>query len=149
MTLTFNFGSHFRIIDGTLREKDKVKFFGFVLDKQIMNEIYNASDIFVMPSTTETQSMTMIEGMLAELPIIAADSWGLPEYVSEKNGFLFKPGDVWSLVERIAYLAARPELVRSLGRGGRLFAESFSTPKIADEWERVYEGAVSAYNRKG
>lgn len=118
--------------------ENRVTFFGFIREQEAMNEVYNASDIFVMPSTTETQSMTMIQGMLVELPIIAADSWGLPEYVSEKNGFLFKPGDVWSLAERMSYLATRPELIKKLGKSGRQFAEQFGTPRIADEWERIY-----------
>lgn len=128
--------------------EDRVIFFGFIKDSEEMSRIYNASDIFVMPSTTETQSMTMIQGMLVELPIIAADAWGLPEYVSEKNGFLFKPDNVWELAQKIVHLKEHSALRKSLGKAGRELAVQFSPQNIADLWEQIYEEALSAYNRK-
>ena len=123
-----------------------VKFLGFI-NKPSLAEAYNASKAFVIASTAETQSMVMMQAMAAELPIIAAESRALPEYVNHKNGFLVEPGNAAAFAEKIIYLLRHPAERKKLGEGGRELAETCSVPAIAETWEKIYENLVKSYNK--
>ncbi|MCL5037506.1 MAG: glycosyltransferase [Chloroflexi bacterium] len=79
-------------------------------------QAYQIADIFVIPSTIETQSIVTMEAMASGLPVIAANSGALPELVEDGvNGFLFSPGDPTSLAEKIVRLLESPDLARRMG----------------------------------
>ncbi len=127
--------------------KDSVKFLGF-LNKPSLAEAYNASKAFAIASTAETQSMVTMQAMATGLPIIAANARALPEYVSEKNGFLVEPGSVQKFAEKMIYLLKHPSIGKKLGENGRKSTLLFSVPEISRAWEKIYEKAVRDYNRR-
>ncbi len=126
---------------------ERVKFTGFV-PEAILPEIYNASDVFVMPSSAETQSIATMQAMLCGLPVIAAKAWGLKEYVSPKTGILVPPENVEILAKKLAYLYRRPAERKKLGGEGRKFAGQFSVSKIADRWEKIYSQVMENHDRR-
>jgi 1,2-diacylglycerol 3-alpha-glucosyltransferase len=127
--------------------KDSVKFLGY-LNKPSLAEAYNASKMFVIASTAETQSMVTMQAMATGLPVIAANSRALPEYVTEKNGFLIEPGNVQEFAKKIIYLLKTPSTRKILGENGRKIAQKFSVAEITTAWERIYEKAITDYNGK-
>ena len=123
-----------------------VKFLGFLKDEELPLA-YNAADTFVVMSSAETQCMSMMNGMLSELPVLAANCWGLKDYVSEgKNGFLIEPGNLEALAAKIKYLHDHPATAKKMGKAGRKFGEQFSVGKIAEKWEWIYEKTIRSYN---
>lgn len=122
-----------------------VVFMGF-LDKPKLAEAYNASKIFVIMSTTDTQSMVLMQAMACGLPAIAAKAGGPAEYIKKNNGFLVEPGNYEALAEKILYLLKNPETRKKLGEGARVSANKFSAPEIAKEWEEIYEKVIKDYN---
>ncbi|HZZ99220.1 MAG TPA: glycosyltransferase [Candidatus Paceibacterota bacterium] len=99
---------------------------------------YHASDIFVIASESETQSMTMMNAMACGLPVVAARAAALPEYVTPKVGFTVEPRDVGEFAQKIDQLFKNEELRKQLGQAARLEAERFSVENIATEWENIY-----------
>ena len=70
--------------------KGKFKFTGFIpYDK--MNEIYNVSDIVVLPSVWEDPApLTVIEALCCGKPLITTNSGGIPEYANEQCAIILE-----------------------------------------------------------
>ncbi len=131
----------------TLGVTDSVKFLGFV-DHPALNEAYNASEIFGITSTDDTQSLVMMQAMAAGLPVIGVNARGLPEYINAKNGYVVEPNDERAVAEKAIYLFKHPATAKKLGAGARAYAEEFSDEHIADRWEELYERVITDYNKE-
>ncbi len=129
----------------SLKIADRVRFLGYLPDSGRVAEVYNASDVFAIPSTAETQSLAAMQAMACGLPVVGVRSWGLREYITEANGLLVEPGDAQALVEALAYLLRSPEARLRLGSGGRECVQRFSPLAIAAEWEAVYRQVMDAH----
>ncbi len=114
-----------------------VLFPGFLAHAELA-EAYAASDVFLMPSTSETQSLSTMQAMLCGLPILAADAMGLKDYVPPQAGYRLKPGDVQGYREKVLHLYHRPGERARLGEGARIWAEKFDTARVAGLWEDIY-----------
>ena len=118
-----------------------VRFLG-TLSKSHLAKLFQASDVFVTMSTSETQCMALLQAMACGLPVIAADARALPEYVGSDRGFLVEPADIATLGQRLTALLTDPGLRWRLGEAGASYATQFSTDRIADRWETLYELAI-------
>lgn len=100
-------------------------------------DAFASSDIFVMPSETETLGLVVLEAMASGLPVVGARAGGVPEMIDEGvNGFLFdSEAQAASLVERLAGNPGEREVV---GRAARAFALSRS-------WEAATCSLVEHY----
>lgn len=127
--------------------KSSVKFLGF-LDQKTLNEAYCASEIFVITSTADTQSMVMMQAMASGLPIVAVNSRALPEYVNSKNGILIDPDNAKILAEKIIFLFKNAGERKKLGAGARKFSLLFNSENIAKSWEEIYGNAIKGYNQR-
>lgn len=116
----------------------EVKFFGTV-HKEKFTEIYQAADIFAIASTAETQCISMMQGMAVGIPVVGVDWLGLGDYISDQNGIKIKVGDFEAMSKKILFLFKNSKKRNELGQGGLSTVKKFSIPKIADEWEKVYE----------
>lgn len=82
-----------------------IKFLDYVYDDKKI-DVFNDSDIFVLPSYSEGLPITMLEAMACGLPIIATSVGGVPEVIADKeNGFLIETGNHEALAEKIIILA--------------------------------------------
>lgn len=129
-----------------LRLENEVKFFG-TLSKSDLAKLYQASEIFSIASTSETQSLTLMQAMACGLPAVAVDSRALPEYVNNKNGFIVKAGDEKAMAEKIILLLENRELREKLSRGASEYVKQFSAESIAKKWEKLYSEIIKD-NRK-
>lgn len=125
-----------------LNMTDRVKFLGFV-DKEIYPLIYQASDLFAIMSTAESQSISLILGMATGLPVIGANSRALPEFINKDNGVVVEVGDYKTLAKEIVKILSDSELAKRLGAGGVTTANKFSVENIALEWEKIYSQAIA------
>ena len=70
--------------------KDQVVFTGCVPNDKI-TAYYNACELFLFASTTETQGIVLLEAMAAGLPVIAVGGSGVKDVVLQgRNGYLTK-----------------------------------------------------------
>jgi glycosyltransferase involved in cell wall biosynthesis len=75
----------------TLGLEERVVFIGFV-EPEYLPALYNSTDVFIMPSPEELQSIATLEAMACGKPILAANGRALPELVEPGvNGDLFQP----------------------------------------------------------
>lgn len=128
-----------------LKISSSVKFLGFV-EKPVLAEAYNAAGIFAITSTSDTQSMVMMQAMAAGLPIVGVKARAIPEYINKNNGLIVEPDVPGLLAEKIIFLFKNPEKRKKLGEGARKFAVNFGSESIAKVWEKIYETAIRDYN---
>jgi 1,2-diacylglycerol 3-alpha-glucosyltransferase len=124
---------------------DSVKFLGFV-DKPTLCEIYNACEVFGIASTSDTQSLVMMQAMAAGIPVVGVNARALPEYINANNGLVVEPSDEHAFAEKVIYLLKNPKVAEKLGEGGRTYAEQFGEAAIAEKWEAIYEKTIKDYN---
>jgi len=133
-------GSHEPILRSLavgLRIDQRVRFFGTLAQDELAR-LLRISDTFAIMSTSETQSMVLLQAMASGVPVVAAETRALPEFVGPANGVLVDPHDAARLAHALAELLAAPERRRQLGAGGRRSAERHGTERIADTWETLY-----------
>lgn len=121
---------------------ERIKFFGYMKDKEEFAKQYAAADLFLMLGTAETQSIVMMQAMASGLPIIGVRAWGLPNYIYKENGILIEPNDLNALKEKILYLYENKKIREELGEGGRVFVQGFTPEKIAKAWEDIYAAVL-------
>ena len=115
-----------------------VSFLGFVQDEDLLH-LRRTADIFAIPSQAELQSLATMEAMACGLPVIAANSWALPELVHhEKNGFLFQPGNSDELAKYIDILVNDAALRKRMGEESLHIIAGHDRRKILEEWEELY-----------
>jgi len=100
----------------------------------------------VVPSLgPEPFGLTSIEALAHATPVVASAIGGLTETVREGvDGFHVQPGDVEAMVDRIARLAAAPEMARRMGIAGRgRAADAFSPGRYYRRTMAAYGAALS------
>ncbi len=115
---------HLLIIGGGLEELhsrfSKVK--GVVLTgpKDDVIKYYQAMDVYVLPSLTETTSLSTLEAMSCEVPVISTPVGELKSYVkNNRNGFLFSKGDSFELSKHMQTMLEDDKLRNRLGKNAR------------------------------
>ena len=74
------------------------------------------TDIYCQPSRHEALSFTVMEAMSVELPVVAANTCGLPELIhNDENGFLFEIDNYLDLADKLELLINDEELRKRMG----------------------------------
>jgi glycosyltransferase involved in cell wall biosynthesis len=134
-------GSHepiLRALAAELGIVDHVKMFG-TLEQQALAQLLRISDTFAIMSTSETQSMVLLQAMASGVPVIAAGSRALPEFVDPGHGVLVDPYDKVALADAMEALLVSPDRRRRLGAAGRQAAERCGVETVTDAWESLYQ----------
>ncbi len=118
-----------------------VKFTGF-LSRATLPHAYKTADVFAMMSTSDSQSIALMQAYSSAIPAVCARARGLPDYTPKEAGFLVEPGDYKALAEKIKLLLQDDVLRTKMGAAAMEFAKKFSPGKIADEWEQIYREAT-------
>ena len=137
-------GSHetaLRNLAAELRIAHHVRFLG-TLNQAELARLLRVSDTFAIMSTSETQSMVLLQAMASGVPVVAAASRALPEFVGPANGVLVEPYDHVALAQALGDLLAAPERRWKLGDAGRQSAGKYCTETITDEWEALYRSVL-------
>jgi len=118
--------------------EDRVSFLGYVRDADLL-ALRRSSDLFVIPSEADLQSLATMEAMACGLPIVAANAYALPELVHhEKNGFLFRGGDSDEMAHYIDVLIADADLRARMGAESLKIIAKHDRTQVLDQWEEVY-----------
>ncbi len=116
---------------------ERVRFLG-TLDKATLADVFQAADIFAIASTSETQSMVLIQAMSAGLPVVGANWRALPEYIDAQSGFLAQPGCHEDFARRLTQLLGSPALRKHMGEHAVRKTTHFSITTVTNHWEEIY-----------
>lgn len=109
-----------------------------------IEQLMQASDVFVLPSLKEAFGLVIVEAMQNGLPVIATRAGGVPEIIpSEEYGLLVKPGSKHALARALHKLLSHPDLLHKLHVNGLKHWQDFSADKMARHTEAVYYLALN------
>lgn len=90
-------------------------------NSQDLVQLYQACDLFVLPTLADCFSLVGLEAMASGLPIVISSLGGIPEIVDEGDtGYLIEPGDYETFARRVNQLIEDKPLRERMGRNGRV-----------------------------
>ena len=122
---------------------DRVTFEGFV-DNDDLPSLYRQSDVFTLPSQTESFGLVFAEAMGCGLPVLATTVGGIPELVRhETDGLLVEPADPAAIHRSLRRLIDNPdERLAMAASARRRIVENYSWSVVARRYLAVYERAI-------
>ncbi|MFH0805945.1 MAG: glycosyltransferase family 4 protein [Patescibacteria group bacterium] len=103
-------------------------------------EMYQAADLYVLPSFREGLPLTLFEAMAAGLPIVASPVNGIPyEMKDPENGFLVEYGDIKNLKERIIKLLDNKKLAAKISVNNINKAKKYKWDDIEKRYYKEYK----------
>lgn len=131
---------------GEIEKKYNIIELGYI-EESIINQCYNASDIFLMPSLGESFGMMAIEAMASSLPVVVFDNTALPTVTSAPDvGILVKNKDSKDLHDKIKKLIDEEDYRINRGVLGReLVNKKYKIEKYYSDLNKIYE---QAHNRQ-
>jgi len=126
-------------IEQLCRDLEISKCVHFLGKLDAVEEVLSVSDVFLMPSETESFGLAALEAMACEVPVISSNAGGLPELnVQGRTGFLSNVGDINDMVEKTLIVLDDTKLptfrANALDR-----AKEFELSKILPLYEDFYE----------
>lgn len=116
-------------------------FFAGFLHKEELAAAFASSDIFVMPSRTETLGLVVLEAMCSGLPVVAARAGGIPEMIQDGiSGHLVDSED--EATSRIGELLRSKEKRETMGARARTHASERSWTNATHQLIEYYQRAL-------
>ena len=122
---------------------DKVIFFG---NSNEIDQILSYSDLFLLPSETESFGLAALEAMAWSVPVISSNSGGLPEVNFDGvSGYLSNVGDVDSMAENALRILSSDENLAAFRERALNVAQQFDIKNILPLYEELYHQAINKY----
>jgi L-malate glycosyltransferase len=113
-----------------------VKFIG---KQEAVEDLLSISDLFVLPSQTESFGLAALEAMACEVPVISSNSGGIPEInIQGKTGFLSPVGDYEDMAKNAIYILENEERMLEFKKNAFEKAQEFHIDKILPMYENFY-----------
>lgn len=133
-------GEYFEQITAQIKRHkltDHFVFTGFVAE---IHEITSLLDYVILSSEGEALSRGVYESQFLGIPVIATDSGGNPEVVTDKKtGLLFKPNDPGHLAQKMIYALTHRDEMKSIAASARVnVIELFDEKNTIRREENLY-----------
>jgi len=117
--------------------RDRVVFLGEYTPVQ---ELLSCSDLFLLPSGSESFGLAALEAMACGSPVVASRVGGLPEVIMDgETGYLCEAGDIDEMAAASIKILSDDKHRKELSDAGRAFAvKHFSSECIVPQYEEYY-----------
>lgn len=120
--------------------EDKVVFFG---KSHEIDKILCFSDLFLLPSETESFGLAALEAMASGVPVISSNTGGIPEVNKHGvSGFLSDVGDIEDMVKNALYILKNEKVLSQFKLNAKQEARKFDIHQIVPFYEDVYNKAM-------
>jgi L-malate glycosyltransferase len=122
---------------------DKVIFFG---NSNEIDKILSYSDLFLLPSETESFGLAALEAMASGVPVISSNSGGLPEVNFDGiSGYLSNVGDIEAMAANAIKILSNDVALKEFKAKALETAKQFDIQNILPMYEELYLRAISIY----
>jgi len=123
--------------------QDKVIFFG---NSNEIDKILSFTDLFLLPSETESFGLAALEAMAWSVPVISSNSGGLPEVNFEGiSGYLSNTGNTDEMAENAIEILKDDATLIKFKENALSVAKQFDIEKILPLYEELYQKAIHKF----
>ena len=120
--------------------EEKVIFFG---NSSEIDQILSYSDLFLLPSETESFGLAALEAMAWSVPVISSNSGGLSEVnLDGISGYLSNVGDIDSMAENALKILSDNATLAKFRESALSVAQKFDIKNILPLYEALYQEAI-------
>lgn len=120
---------------------DDIRFLG---KQDAIEEILSVSDLFLIPSGSESFGLAALEAMACKVPVISSNTGGLPELnVEGKTGFLSDVGDVDAMAANAIYILEDNDRLEQFKDAALERAKDFQLANIMPLYEQYYQEVIT------
>lgn len=120
---------------------------GYINDEHIMVEVYNACDVFVLPSLSENLPNTIMEAMACGTPCVGFNVGGIPEMIDhQRNGYVARYKDSTDLAKGIHWILDEADHEELSRKAVHKVAIEYSQQSVAMRYIEVYNQAMAYKN---
>lgn len=125
---------------------DDVRFLG---KQDAIEEILSVSDLFLMPSQSESFGLAALEAMACKVPVVSSNAGGLPELnIDGVTGFLKDIGDVQGMADSSIYILEDEARLAQFKENALARAKEFDLAKILPIYENYYIEVIAKTRNK-
>ena len=124
--------------------QQRINWYGRIPNEQLV-DFYRASDLYLSASITDGSSVSLLEAMGCEVPVLVSAIPGNLEWVPEgKTGYLFKTGATGELAEKMLWCTQNQDALRRTAAAARQqIEEKADWDKNKFRLTEAYQGALS------
>jgi len=120
---------------------EHVRFLG---KQDAVEEILSVSDLFLMPSESESFGLAALEAMACKVPAITSNSGGLPELnVDGFSGFMSNVGDVEDMANKAIHILEHDDVLQQFKENAFARAKDFDLKKILPDYVDYYNRVIA------
>ncbi len=113
---------------------------GYVSNPQRIVSVYNAADVFVLPSLEDNLPNTLMEAMACGVPCVSFRVGGIPEMIDhQSNGYVAQPCDANDLAQGIHYVLAEADDDELSHECVKKVARCYSQQSVANRYIEEYQ----------
>lgn len=122
---------------------DKIVFFG---NSNEIDRILCFSDLFLLPSKTESFGLAALEAMASGVPVISTNSGGLAEVNKDGfSGYLSNVGAIEDMSNNALKILSHPEVLQEFKTNAKAQSQRFDLHAIVPMYEAIYTKTLEAY----
>ena len=122
---------------------DKVIFFG---NSNEIDKILSFTDLFLLPSETESFGLAALEAMSCGVPVISSNSGGLPEVNFDGiSGYLSNVGNIDEMAANAIKILKDDTILKEFKANALEVAKKFDIKNILPKYEALYQKAIDDY----
>ncbi len=123
---------------------DDIRFLG---KSKSIEKLLAVSDLFLLPSETESFGLAALEAMAAKVPVISTDTGGLPEVnIHGQTGYLSKVGDIEDMAKNAVKILSDEGVLNEFKENALLRAREFSIDKVLPLYEAIYQRLYNTFH---